>query len=40
MTPTPLSGKTSATGEWLLPLLVWIFALALFVSMVVAALSS
>jgi len=42
MSPTPLSHptKTSATAEWLVPLLLWVFALGMFVSMVVAALSS
>jgi len=42
MTPTPLSNpsKTSATLEWVLPLLLWLVVMGIFVSLVVAALSS
>ena len=42
MIPTPLSNpsKTSATAEWLLPLLLWLVVMGIFVSLVVAALST
>ena len=35
----PMS-KTSATAEWVLPMLLWIAMVGIFVSLVVAALSS